>query len=393
MRSTWPILLLLALGCARRMAYAPAAEPGGGYGGYAADMDYAPAPPPPPPAPMMAGRSKMAMDAPSMPAEAAPATAPPPTEGQAQRMVHYSGYARIQVARPADTVDQLSALVKEAGGYVENLSGNSLTLRVPEAQFQRVYEQILLTGTVLQRSMSAEDVTEAFTAIDLRLSSSKARQARLIQLLAQAKSEEEKIILVQQLTEVSEQIDQLEAQLRTLRRLADYSRITVELQERVPLSGGPAADESLAFTWISQLNPFSRGVESVGAPVALSVPEGLVQLSRRPFVAESADGTRIWTTRLPNEPRGDAAWWLEAVRSRMERDFAKAELRSVGEWQLLRLVGPNEPAYRYLIGVRTDGKSLELVEVYFPTKEQEERYGKAIDAVLTGDAVVATEGQ
>jgi Domain of unknown function (DUF4349) len=342
---------------------------------------------------MMAGRSKMAMDAPSMPAEAAPAPEPAEGQPQAQRMVHYSGYARIQVARPADTVDQLSALVKEAGGYVENLSGNSLTLRVPVAQFQRVYEQILLTGTVLQRSMSAEDVTEAFTAIDLRLSSSKARQARLIQLLAQAKSEEEKIILVQQLTEVTEQIDQLEAQLRTLRRLADYSRITVELQERVPLSGGPAADESLAFTWISQLNPFSRGVESVGAPVLLTVPEGLVQLSRRPFVAESADGARIWTTRLPNEPRGDAAWWLEAVRSRMERDFAKAELRSVGEWQLLRLVGPNEPAYRYLIGVRTDGKSLELVEVYFPTKDQEERYGKAIDAVLSGDAVVATEGQ
>ena len=332
--------------------------------------------------------------------EAAPAMAeetraPEPAEGQpqAQRMVHYSGYARIQVARPADTVDTLSAMVKAAGGYVENLSGNTLTLRVPVAVFPQVFEQILLSGTVLQRSMSAEDVTESFLAIDLRLSSSKARQARLIQLLAQAKSEEEKIILVQQLTEVTEQIDQLEAQLRTLRRLADFSRITVELQERVPLSGGPAADESLAFAWISSLNPFSPGVTSIGAPVRLDVPEGMVLLTRRPFVAESADGARIWTTRLPNEPRGDAKWWLEAIQSRVERDFAKAELRTVGEWQLLRLVGPNAPAYRYLIGVRSDGKNLDLVEVYFPTEQQEERYGKAIDAVLSGDAVVTTEGQ
>ncbi len=388
----WVALLPLVLGCAKR-AYAPAMEAAGAYGGY---DDYAPATPPPaPPGPSMAGRTKMAMDAPAMMSEAAPATPAPeqPQAPQAQRMVHYSGYARIQVARPSETVDQLSALVKGAGGYVENLSGNSLTLRVPVAQFQAIYEQILLTGTVLQRSMSAEDVTESFLAIDLRLSSSKARQARLIQLLAQAKSEQEKIILVQQLQDVTEQIDQLEAQLRTLRRLADYSRITVELQERVPLSGGPAADESLAFAWISQLNPFSRGVDSVGAPVTLSVPEGLVQLSRRPFGAESADGARLWTTRLPNEPRGDAKWWLEAIRSRMERDFAKSELRQVGEWQLLRLVGPNAPAYRYLIGVRTDGKSLELVEIYFQTEEQEERYGKAIDAVLSGDAVVTTEGQ
>ena len=78
-----------------------------------------------------------------------------------QRKVHYQGYAKIMATKPAELVDRATALVKQAGGYVERLVGTQLTVRVPVDRFREVFEQLLELGEVVQRQISARDITDA----------------------------------------------------------------------------------------------------------------------------------------------------------------------------------------------------------------------------------------
>lgn len=259
-------------------------------------------------------------------------------------------------------------------------------LRVPVARFQQTFENLLKLGDVLSRSLSAEDLTEAYLAVDLRITSLTAMRERLINLLAQAKTENEKIALVQQIQQVSEELDQLQAQLRTLATLSDYSQITLQLVQHEALSGGPGEGEAGAFQWITQLSPFTRGLSQEGRPVTLTVPDGLVRLSKDPWEAESADGTHIRSTRIPNAPLGDSAFWMDAIQKRLAADFASAETSDAGNFKLLRLQYRGDNPYIYVIGVHAVGKDLEVIEIFYPSLDQEKRYKEAITHALTGDA-------
>ena len=311
---------------------------------------------------------------------------PEPTENTlSQRMVHYNGYLELRVTKADESTEAIKAMIEELGGYVESCSSRHVTVRVPVKSFPTAMEQTMALGDVLSRSVTAEDVTESYTAIDLRLQTARATRDRLVALLARAKDEQEKIALLKQIQRVNEEIDVTESQLRTLASLASYSRLSISLVPRDAFADRSHREDAVGLEWIQALTPFRRDVGSDGRRLSIETPEGLVQLSTRGrFVAESADGAVLWTGRLPNEPQGDADFWIEAIESRLAPEFAAAEITTVGEWTMLRLVSDGEQPYRYLVGLIDDGKKLKLVEIYYPGEEQEQRYGEAILSSLRG---------
>jgi hypothetical protein len=312
---------------------------------------------------------------------APPAQAPAPAA--ASRMVHYDGYARLRVARVEDGIADLTRLAASVGGAVERVSGRAVTIRVPVARFQEAFDKALDLGDVLDQSITAEDVTEAFTAVDLRLSTAKATRDRLVVLLAKAEDEQEKLQLVRQIQRVSEQIDVLEAKVRTLADLAARSRITVELVPREALAWqGPDA-ETAQMAWIRGLSPFRRDIGLDSRKLTLDVPDGMVGLDeRRAFVAEAPDGARIWTHSVKNRPLGDAAFWQAAVQGRLGRDFASVQRSVAGDFQVLTLVDRGEDPYTWIVAVRVQGARLEIVQAYLPDPAQAARYGAAVQAIL-----------
>lgn len=365
------LVLLLLVGCAKQgstgtrydeVSYGaagaamPAAKSARAY-----DAPY-PAPPPAPPAA-------------DMPAE------PSKPEAEA-RMVHYEGYVRLRVTHPEVSADDVSAVALGLGGYVEQLDASRVTIRVPVAKFQDAFDAVLKLGEVDTKSISAEDVTDAFTAVDLRLQTARSTRDRLVVLLAKAKDEAEKVALVGQLREVTEQIDTLEAQVQLYARLADFARITVELEARPQLSWSAGEDDA-AFAWVRQLSPFADQVD--GKKLPLTVPAGFVPLDvKRRFVAESPEGTRLWTDRLRNEPVGTASFWLDALRTRIAGDFETVEAGTRGGWSTLRLVSRARPTYTWVVLLRVDGPWLDVAQVYYPTAEAEARYGAVVDALFAG---------
>lgn len=394
------LTLSLGVGCAKSPA--PSYD-------YAADV-----PPPPPPAPpgvqayaetvaTSAGASRSyapakkasrpAATAPSSPVSSATPNQPDDSasapdqeqEAPAARMIHYNGYARLQATRTEETVDAIGKLAVAIGGFVEQLAPSRVTVRVPVERFDEAFKAVLAMGEVLDRSVTAEDVTDAFTAIDLRLTTARTTRDRLIALLAQAKDENEKLRILAQIRRLSEEIDVMEGQLRTLSSLASFSRITVEVQARPAFASAAPGQDPVGFQWVHALSPFRRDVSERNDLSPMDVPVGFVALDvHKRFIAESADGAVIWTSRLDNDPQGTAAFWIDAVSQRLAPEFKSVDRLTAGSYQLLRFVSETDDPYRYLVGVRVDGDDLYLVEVYYPSGTQEDRYKDAVLAVIGG---------
>jgi hypothetical protein len=388
--------LVLLLGCMKtpESIYAYDQEGyGSGSGLYAGSPAEAPPPMPPP-----SIREEAKADVASSRAEPSPVasnqgpTAPSglPQNAAAEdettvRKVHYDGWARIRASRTDELVDQISKLAIGAGGQVDSATPTRVTVRVPVARFQEIFDLVLKLGEVLDKSISAEDITEAYAALDLRLATARATRERLQTLLARAREETEKLEILQQIQRLTEEIDLMDAQIRMMASMAAFSQITVEAVPRQAVSERPSQEEVAGLEWLTHLSPFRRDVAASGRLFRFDVPAGFVALDEKHhFVAESADGATIWTCTLKNEPEGDSAFWIDAIKLRLGPEFASSEVLTEGSFLLLRLVDSGDPAYRYLVGVRARGDDLDLIEVYFPAAEQEERYQKAVFDAIAG---------
>jgi hypothetical protein len=324
--------------------------------------------------------------APSEGGSAGPTEPAPAQPIERARMVHYNGYAKLRVTSPKESIAAAIKSGQEVGAYVETMNDTLLTLRVPVAKFRELFATLVKLGDVLERSMTAEDVTDAYTAADLRLKTLKASRDRLITLLGHARSENEKLQLLAEIRRLTEEVDRLEMEIKTLASLAAFSRLTLQM---VPRQAHEAAapEELAAFRWIRDLSPFRRDVAAEGKRLDLKVPEGMVLLGKSErWTAEGADGAVIWASRRDNEPKGTTEFWLESLRGRLAPEYGSAESLRIGGFQFLRLVDQSEVAYRYLVGVRVDDGKLQLIEIYYPTAEHEKRYAPAIKAALEGGA-------
>jgi hypothetical protein len=354
-------------GRARGVGYKSAPMAGGSYNEntYALDDEVAASPPPPPPPP------------------ADPAVSEAPVE---ERMVHYAGWARLRVTRVQEALDVVAVEATARGGRVEQLGATSITVRVPTAEFDAAWQEIRGLGDVLGESVTAEDVTESFLAVDLRVKTLTVTRDRLVALLAKAESEQEKLALLHELQRVTEQLDQFDRQRRMLQGLADLARISVELVPREAVGAGATDPAVAGFEWIEQLSPFNHAIGD-DKRLALAVPDGMVALAPKGrFVAESPEGAALWTGRVPNDPQADAGFWVDAVVDRLAADFATVERSTRGTWSCVTLVDGSDAPYTWDVCAQADpsDRYLSIAQAYYPTAEAVARYQAAVAASLSG---------
>jgi hypothetical protein len=312
----------------------------------------------------------------------------PAAEPARARMVHHDGTISLRTPRPMVLVDAASRIVESSGGYVEKLDGETTVFRVPLETFQKVFDQLLGLGDVLDHSITTEDITDAFMDVDLRLTIARRTRRRLADLLARAKSDKEKIRILREIQRVSIQIETLSAQKERLLSMARYSRITLHIETRRLARSDARHEEIAAFEWIGRLWPFDDQVARSGKPLALKVPERMVALENKGlWVAESADGAFVRASVHKLQPQGDTAFWLQAVRLRLSPDYADASILDVGHFKMLRLEDRSASPFVYLVGLRVDPRqALEVVEIYFPTPAHETRYKAAVFSAIAGGA-------
>lgn len=311
------------------------------------------------------------------------------------RKTHYKGYMKVSVKNVQDSIKQATQIVDVVGGYVEQQSGQDLVFRVPVQHFVATYQQLLELGVVLDKSMMARDITFTYQDSQARLKIAKATLARLQILLQQTKKEEDRLLLLKEIQRVSEQVQVLTGQLQALDGLAKYSQLSMTLVPRVKASQQKNNFQAFeGFGWIDQLSAFNQRVAQSNKRVSFATPEGMVLLDSQAhqgvWIAESADHSVVWASRLENNPKADSAFWAEAIRKRIGNQFSNVKEQALSEqsdgFRMIRLMDHASEPYVYWIAVRADKDRLYLVEAYFPTQALEAKYGPGIkNSLLKGE--------
>ena len=313
-----------------------------------------------------------------------PASEPAPAASPA-RKVHYEGEIRLRATQPRQVLTQAVELVRAEGGYVESLAGERAVLQIPAARFRALYERILGLGEVLHKALAARDVTEEFLDVELRLNQARLMRDRLAALLQKTTERKEKLRLMRELERLSAEIELQELSMARLRTLVDYSRLTLQVEGR-PAFDGRSEHELRGFDWIDTLATQRWSGRGDAERLVLAVPTGMVELDAPRWSGASPDGVTLGAQRRRNEPRGTTAFWVDAIRWRLQQRFDKVEQLAAGDFTVLRLLSREEPRFVYWVAVAAKADKLQVAQAYFPSPAHEQRYQAQLLASLTGGA-------
>ncbi|MDQ6962630.1 MAG: DUF4349 domain-containing protein [Mariprofundaceae bacterium] len=296
-----------------------------------------------------------------------------------KRKKHYNAYLKMRTPKPESLLKKISQIVKQADGYIERQSGHSITFRIPEKKLIPIYKKAQTWGDVLKKSLTVEDITAAFEDLSLRLSIARQARDHLLSLLNQSKDEDVKLKLLTEITRLNEKIEQLQATLSFVDKLAKYAKFTVHAVPRQAFSRSQENFTVDALRWIQALSPFRRDIAKSGQSVALTAPKGMVEIKNdRYWLAESADGAVVWSYQLKTPLMATTEFWLKAARHQLCREFASCTSQTVGNYEVIEMHSRDKPNYVYLLGLQAKDNKLKLIEAYLPTQEHAQRYQQAI---------------
>jgi hypothetical protein len=147
---------------------------------------------------------------------------------------------------PWATSDRAQAIAAGLGGDVLNLSQSgtadtrsaSLTIRVPSSRFGDALQQLKsLEGEVQTSGVSAQDVTDQFIDLQARLTAKQAEEQRYIAILNRANTIDEILKVDASLGSVRTQIEQLTAQINSIKQRTDFSTISMSISTLSALPG------------------------------------------------------------------------------------------------------------------------------------------------------------
>src|SRR5437762_9015153 len=147
---------------------------------------------------------------------------------------------------PWATSDRAQAIASGLGGDVLNLtqsgSGDtrsaSLTSRVPSSRFGDALQQLKnLEGEIQHSGVSAQDVTDQFIDLQARLTAKQAEEQRYVAILNRANTIDEILKVDASLGSVRTQIEQLTAQINSIKNRTDFSTISMSISTLSVLPG------------------------------------------------------------------------------------------------------------------------------------------------------------
>ncbi|MCX7703040.1 MAG: DUF4349 domain-containing protein [Planctomycetota bacterium] len=149
---------------------------------------------------------------------------------ETKRLIIYTATFSIGVYEIDSAVDRAKKSAEEVGGYVQEEGDNYVVLRVPAKSFWETVEKIRAIGRVIEKRVKAQDVTEEYLDLELRLKAKKEYLAALKELLSKAQNTEEILEVQRQIGAVIEEIESLEGRLRYLASKVAYSTILARFQ-------------------------------------------------------------------------------------------------------------------------------------------------------------------
>lgn len=156
------------------------------------------------------------------------------------RHVIRNGSMDLAVQDTRATMKEIKEMVNDAEGIVSNSYvyevregqyAGSMTLRIPEKQFDFFMEQLETYGKATNVQTGIDDVTMQYVDLESRLNNQLAQEARLVEILDMAESVEEVLEVEKELYRIRGEIESMTAQLNYLKDQVSYATINLNLRE------------------------------------------------------------------------------------------------------------------------------------------------------------------
>ena len=167
------------------------------------------------------------------------------------------------------TLNDVGSLASAKGGYVEESSTNgegqndfnaSMKIRVPAAHLDASLSEIKkLAVRTLRESVQAQDVTRQYVDTEARLRTMRAEEQQYLTILKRASTVKDTVEVTEKLGEIRTEIEQTQAELKSLVLQIDMSLITISFRLRAPAA-------STAIVWTprdtvkSSLHDLAQGI-------------------------------------------------------------------------------------------------------------------------------------
>ncbi|MFA5786002.1 MAG: DUF4349 domain-containing protein [Actinomycetota bacterium] len=191
--------------------------------------------------------------------------------------------AAVALAHGGDVIGSDSTAEKE------RMAVGTLTIRVPVKEFEGALRDLAGLGTVTNRTVRSEDVSQEYVDLQSRLRHWRVQETFYLGLMDRARSVSEAIQIQNALQNVQAQIEQIQGRLNFLQARTDYSTLVVTIAEKGTSKPKPSGEPSdLSRAWnraVDGMATVAGGMLIVAAWVvpfvALAlVVWGLVRLAR-----------------------------------------------------------------------------------------------------------------
>lgn len=219
-------------------------------------------------------------------AESLPVEPAPGSPSQSKPQLIKTADLSMEVEDTSTAIQAISQLMGQEQGDILNLneSGSSdarqsanLSLRVPATRLNATLEKLAALGEVENRSISAQDVSGQIVDTDARLRNLRKQEEMLLKIMEKSGEVPDVLAVSQELANVRQNIEQIDAQLKLLKSQVAYSTINIYLSEPATFSAPSRTKFSteLKNTWEESTDSvlgFSRGLIKLGLALLVWSP-------------------------------------------------------------------------------------------------------------------------
>lgn len=170
-----------------------------------------------------------------------------PDQKTIEQKIIKTGNIRFETNDLESTYSQMISAVKKHNAIIQNdTEGKNygsvyrkIIVRIPSKNFDIFLSDISKGVSYFDnKEISSQDVTEEYIDIDARLKAKKVLEARYLELLKKANKVSEMLEIEAQLSNIREEIEAKEGQLRYMQSQISMSTITIEFYRKVAIEGG-----------------------------------------------------------------------------------------------------------------------------------------------------------
>lgn len=190
----------------------------------------------------------------------------------------------MEVDNASRTVDEITVMATDAGGYVSGSSVHDsyysdtsrqegyVTVRIPSENYTAFVREVENLGDVNSKSTTGTDVTEEYIDLEARLNNLQKQEKRLTEILNISTTVEEVLSVEKELERVRGEIDSLTGRLQYLNNRIDFATINIRITEPKPITHSWGMRDALS----SSVQGFVSTVRSMVILVGYLLPIAIV---------------------------------------------------------------------------------------------------------------------